>query len=84
MSPGPSSPGLNPDELAWNNLKNPGTGRKLIASPEQTRRTIVAHVRQLQKLPILLRGFFRTPTTCYAGAQWQSSCEDYCEMDDRR
>jgi len=64
----PYSPELNPDELVWNNLKNHGTGRRFITSPEQLRRTIVAHMRQLQKLPALVRSFFHAPTTCYASA----------------
>ncbi len=64
----PYSPELNPDELVWNNLKNHGTGRRLITSPEQLRKTIVAHMRQLQKLPALVRSFFHAPTTCYASA----------------
>ncbi len=64
----PYSPELNPDELVWNNLKNHGTGRRLITSPEQLRRTIVSHMRQLQKLPALVRSFFHAPTTCYASA----------------
>ncbi len=64
----PYSPELNPDELVWNDLKNHGTGRRLITSPEQLRKTIVAHMRQLQKLPALVRSFFHAPTTCYASA----------------
>ena len=64
----PYSPELNPDELVWNNLKNHGTGRSLITSPEQLRQTIVSHMRQLQKLPALIRSFFHAPTTCYASA----------------
>ena len=64
----PYSPELNPDELVWSDLKAHGTGRRLITSPEQLRRTIVSHLRQLQKLPGLVRSFFRAPTTRYACA----------------
>jgi hypothetical protein len=49
-------------------LKNYGTGRSLITSPEQPRQMIVSHMRQLQKLPALVRSFFHAPTTCYASA----------------
>jgi transposase len=67
----PYSPELNPDELVWNNLKNHGTWRRLVTSPEQRRQTIASHMRQLQKLPALVRSFFHVPTTCYASARWQ-------------
>ena len=71
------SPALSPDELVWNNPKNHGTGRRLITSAEQPRQTIVAHRRQLQKLPALLCRFFHAPITGYASAQWQSIWEHY-------
>src|SRR5271166_1163055 len=64
----PYSPELNPDELVWNDLKNRGTGRKLITSLAQLRQTVVSHMRQLQKLPDLVRSFFHAPTTRYARA----------------
>jgi transposase len=54
----PYSPELNPDELVWNDLKNHGTWRKLITSLAQLRHTVVSHMRQLQKLPDLVRSFF--------------------------
>jgi transposase len=64
----PYSPELNPDELVWADLKAHGTGRKLITSLTELRRTIMAHMRQLQKLPGLVRSFFHAPTTRYARA----------------
>ena len=54
----PYSPELNPDELVWNDLKSPGTGRKLIISLPQLRQMVVSHMRRLQKLPALVRSFF--------------------------
>jgi len=62
----PYSPELNPDEYVWNDLKSHGTGRKPITSLTQLRQTIVAHMRQLQKLPGLVSSFFHAPTTRYA------------------
>jgi transposase len=62
----PYSPELNPDEMVWNDLKTHGTGRKLLTSPAQLRKTIISHMRQLQKLPGLVRSFFDAPTTRYA------------------
>jgi transposase len=64
----PYSPELDPDELVWNVLKNHGTGRKLITSLAQLRQMIIYHMRQLQKLPNLVRSFFHAPTTRYAPA----------------
>ena len=62
----PYSRELNPDEMVWNDLKAHGTGRKLPASPAQLRKTLISHMRQLQKLPGLVRSFFDAPTTRYA------------------
>jgi transposase len=62
----PYSPELNPDEFVWNDLKAHGTGRKLITSLSQLRQIIVSHMRQLQKLPSLVRSFFHAPRTRYA------------------
>jgi transposase len=64
----PYSPELNPDELVWNDLKSHGTGRKLITSLTQLRQMVVSHMRQLQKLPALVRSFFHAPATRYARA----------------
>jgi hypothetical protein len=46
----------------------PRTGRKLIISLPQLRQMVVSHMRQLQKLPALVRSFFHAPTTRYARA----------------
>lgn len=64
----PYSPELNPDELVWNDLKAQCTGRKVITSLTQLRQMIMSHMRQLQKLPALVRSFFHAPTTRYARA----------------
>jgi hypothetical protein len=50
----------------WNDLKAHGIGRKVISSLEQMRRLILSHLRQLQKLPGLVRSFFRAPTPWHA------------------
>lgn len=64
----PYSPELNPDEYVWADLKSHGTGRMLITSLAQLRRSIISHMRQLQKLPDVVRSFFQSPTTRYASA----------------
>jgi transposase len=61
------SPELNPDELVSNDLKNHGTGRKLITSLAQLRQIVISHM-QAQQLPDLLRSSFRAPDTRYARA----------------
>lgn len=62
----PYSPELNPDEYVWNDLKAHGTGRQMITSLGQLRQMILSHMRQLQKLPALVRSFFHAPSTRYA------------------
>lgn len=64
----PYSPELNPDEYVWNDLKTHGIGRKHITSLSQMRQMVLSHLRQLQKLPALVRSFFLAPTTRYAHA----------------
>ena len=59
------SPELNPDELVWNNLKTHTLGRKVMASREELRRMVLSHLHRMQKLPALIRSFFRAPTTRY-------------------
>ena len=62
----PYSPELNPDEQVWNHLKNHGVGRNPATGPDQLKHSILSHLRKLQKLPSLVRSFFRTPETLYA------------------
>ena len=62
----PYSPELNPDEFVWADLKAHGTGRQMITSLTQLRKAVMAHLRQLQKLPELVRSFFHAPYTRYA------------------
>ena len=63
----PYSPELNPDEFVWNDLKNHGTGRKLITSLSQLRQTVVSHMRQLQKLPDLVHPLRARPIATFMG-----------------
>ena len=60
------APELNPDELVWNNLKTHALGRKAIGSPQELRAMVLSHLHRMQKLPALIRSFFRAPTTQYA------------------
>lgn len=62
----PYSPELNPDELVWNDVKNNGVGRSVIAKPRDLHRAVVGRLRFLQKSPDRIRSFFRSPDTRYA------------------
>lgn len=64
----PYSTELNPDELVWNDVKNNGVGRAIVAKPSDLRRVVVGRLRHLQKSPALIRSFFHTPETRYAAA----------------
>ncbi len=61
----PYAPDLNPDEHVWNHLKNHGVGKRAIRSREQFRGIVLSHMRSLQRLPDLIRGFFRDPHLRY-------------------
>lgn len=62
----PYSPELNPDEQVWNHLKNHDIGRQPVNDIDQLKRIIISHLRKLQKLPSLIKSFFKLPDTAYA------------------
>lgn len=62
----PYSPELNPDEQVWNHVKNHGVGKKPVTGPDQLKRLTLSHLKKVQKLPALIRSFFRLPDTAYA------------------
>ena len=62
----PYAPELNPDEHVWNHLKNHGVGKRSIQSRSHLRSVVLGHLRSLQQLPHLIRGFFLDPKTRYA------------------
>lgn len=62
----PYSPELNPDELVWNHLKNHGVGKRIPRSRDELKDIVTRHLRSLQKLPDIVRGFFRQPDVRYA------------------
>ena len=59
------SPQLNPDEWVWNNVKNDRIGRSVVMSKDDLKACAVSALRRLQKLPALVRGFFRDPKLAY-------------------
>lgn len=62
----PYSPELNPDECAWNDLKNNAIGRQQITDPESLKNEVIRFLRHLQKTPARVMGYFNTATTRYA------------------
>ena len=62
----PYSPELNPDEHVWNDLKNNGIGRMAISGARDMKQKVVGHLKRMQRMPELIRSFFRAPTTSYA------------------
>ncbi len=62
----PYSPELNPDELVWNHLKQHHIGKARIAGPDHLKRLVLNHMRSLQRLPGIVRGFFDEPHGRYA------------------
>ena len=59
------SPQLNPDEWVWKNVKNDRIGRGVIMNAADLKAKAVSALRRLQKLPALVRGFFRDPSLAY-------------------
>ena len=61
----PYSPELNPVEQVWRHAKSHQIGKKVIEGPEHLKRLVISALRRLQKLPHIIRGFFRHPECAY-------------------
>lgn len=59
------SPELNPDEQVWNQLKQK-VGKASLKTKEEFICFVRGKMKSLQKMPELVKGFFRLPDTCYA------------------
>ena len=57
----PYSPELNPIELVWNHVKTHQIGKKTITGPDQMKSLILGALRHIQKLPELVKKFFKHP-----------------------
>lgn len=62
----PYSPELNPDELAWNTLKNGIVGRSTVQSKAELKSKVIGGLRRIQKSPETVRSFFQHEKTKYA------------------
>ena len=61
------APDLNPDELVWSHVKRTGTSRRPLRKGEKLRDKIEEQLAKLQKLPSLVRSFFKAPSVAYIG-----------------
>jgi transposase len=62
------SPELNPDEWVWKNVKHDRIGKTGVTSQDDLKSKVISALRRLQKLPALVRGFFRDPHLHYITA----------------
>jgi transposase len=60
----PYSPHLNPDETVWAHVKRK-VSRQLVESAEEMKRLALGALRSIQKLPELVKSFFRQPECRY-------------------
>ena len=61
----PYSPQLNPDEQVWAHVKRQ-VSRQLVQSKDEMKRLALGALRRIQKLPELVKSFFRQPECRYA------------------
>ena len=61
------APDLNPDELVWSHVKRSGTARRPLHKGEKLRAKIEDQLVRIQKLPSLIRSFFKAPSVAYIG-----------------
>jgi transposase len=61
----PYSPHLNPDEVVWAHVKR-NVSNHLVESKEHMKRLALGALRRIQKLPELVKSFFRQPECQYA------------------
>ncbi len=61
----PYSPHLNPDEQVWAHVKRQ-VSRQLVQGKEEMKRLAIGALRRIQRLPELVKSFFRQPECEYA------------------
>jgi transposase len=62
------APELNPDEWVWKNIKHDRIGREGVTGPDDLKAKALAALHRLQRLPLLVQGFFRDPNLRYITA----------------
>lgn len=61
----PYSPQLNPDEQVWAHVKRQ-VAKRCVQNKEEMKRLAIGALRRIQKLPELVKSFFRQPECQYA------------------
>jgi transposase len=62
------APELNPDEWVWKHVKQDRIGRAGVTGPKDLKAKALAALHRLQKLPEVVRSFFRDPNLRYITA----------------
>jgi transposase len=60
------SPDLNPDELAWSQVKHHTAGKKMVTGPDQFKKIVHAALRRLARKKDIIINFFKKPSLQYA------------------
>jgi len=63
----PYAPQLNPDEVVWAHVKH-SISKRLVQSKEDMKELALSALRRIQKLPELVKSFFRQPECLYIKA----------------
>ncbi|TBW04383.1 IS630 family transposase, partial [Azotobacter chroococcum] len=58
---------LNPDEQVWGHVKR-SVSRRLVQNREEMKKLALGALRRIQKLPELVKSFFRHPDCRYTAA----------------
>ncbi|TBW36564.1 IS630 family transposase, partial [Azotobacter chroococcum] len=58
---------LNPDEQVWGHVKR-SVSRRLVQNREEMKKLALGALRRIQKLPELVKSFFRQPDCRYTAA----------------
>jgi transposase len=59
------APDLNPDELVWSHMKRTGVARTPLRRGETLTDKIEAQLATIQRMPRLIRSFFKAPSVAY-------------------
>lgn len=62
------APETNPDELVWKNVKHDRIGKSGVTSASDLYEKATRALERLQKMPEIIRGFFRNPHLAYIDA----------------
>jgi transposase len=68
------SPELNPDEFVWKYVKHQKVGRQTVTDKADLTVKVMRCLRSLQKLPALVRSFFRAPAVAMRHCE-MSTCQ---------